>query len=102
MSRKKSAPEVVEDTVAQKLEAAGYWRRASARWGKLMRQPGYTEKQREWLYRRKIYCQMQIKPARSSDRPDICEISEAADVMLRHTGIADDCFFTISGNVQTG
>ncbi|EOC1940925.1 PerC family transcriptional regulator, partial [Escherichia coli] len=53
MSRKKSTPEVVEDTVAQKLEAAGYWRRASARWGKLMRQPGYTEKQREWLYRRK-------------------------------------------------
>ncbi|ENZ4956307.1 PerC family transcriptional regulator, partial [Escherichia coli] len=32
MSRKKSTPEVVEDMVAQKLEAAGCWRRASARW----------------------------------------------------------------------
>ncbi|EAA0638853.1 PerC family transcriptional regulator, partial [Escherichia coli] len=29
MSRKKSPPEVVEDMVAQKLEAAGCWRRAS-------------------------------------------------------------------------
>ncbi|QKP95251.1 PerC family transcriptional regulator [Escherichia coli] len=31
MSRN-STPEVVEDMVAQKLEAAGCWRRASARW----------------------------------------------------------------------
>ncbi|EOY2163250.1 PerC family transcriptional regulator, partial [Escherichia coli] len=29
MSRKKSTPEVVEDIIAQKLEAAGCWRRAS-------------------------------------------------------------------------
>ncbi|HDS5568237.1 TPA: PerC family transcriptional regulator [Escherichia coli] len=40
MSRKKRTLEVVEDTVAQKPEAAGYWRRASASWGKLMRPPG--------------------------------------------------------------
>ncbi|EQA0555065.1 PerC family transcriptional regulator, partial [Escherichia coli] len=32
LSRKKKTPEVVEDTVALKLEAAGHWRRASARW----------------------------------------------------------------------
>ncbi|EEW0696956.1 TPA: PerC family transcriptional regulator [Escherichia coli] len=32
LSRKKKTPEVVEDTVALKLEAASHWRRASARW----------------------------------------------------------------------
>ncbi|HAP0171056.1 TPA: PerC family transcriptional regulator, partial [Escherichia coli] len=39
----------MEDKVAQKLEAAGYWRRASARWLFVMGNFECTEAQREWL-----------------------------------------------------
>ncbi|WP_285276947.1 PerC family transcriptional regulator, partial [Escherichia coli] len=37
--------------VAQKLEAAGCWRRASARWLFVMGNVECTEAQREWLLR---------------------------------------------------
>lgn len=60
MSRKKSTPEVVEDMVAQKLEAAGCWRRASDRWLFVMGNVECTEAQREWLLLRRNYCLAQI------------------------------------------
>lgn len=82
MITKKIMPQAVEDPVAQKLEAVGHWRRASARWGELMGLTGYTEGQREWLYRRIIYCQEQIKPVQMTERLDIQEISKAADAVL--------------------
>ncbi|EHY3137791.1 PerC family transcriptional regulator [Escherichia coli] len=84
----KLIPQVVEDSVAQKLEAAGHWRRASTRWGELMSLAEYTEKQREWLYKRIIYCHEQIKPVRISERLDIREISKAADAALIRMKIA--------------
>ncbi|ELO5003334.1 PerC family transcriptional regulator [Escherichia coli] len=39
----------MEGTVVQKLEAAGCWRRASARWLIVMGNFEYTEAQQEWL-----------------------------------------------------
>ncbi|HGB1098601.1 TPA: PerC family transcriptional regulator [Salmonella enterica subsp. enterica serovar Enteritidis] len=57
---KKRTLEAVEDAVAQKLEAAGLWRRASARWLDVMGNCEYTEAQREWVLLRREYCLVQI------------------------------------------
>ncbi|EHY02185.1 putative transcriptional regulator [Escherichia coli DEC15A] len=46
--------------VAQKLEAAGCWRRASDRWLFVMGNVECTEAQREWLLLRRNYCLAQI------------------------------------------
>jgi len=56
LNRKNVFPEAVEDMVAQKLEAAGHWRRASARWLLVMGDFEHTEAQREWLLLRRNYC----------------------------------------------
>ncbi len=94
MSRKKSAPEVVEDTVAQKLETAGCWRRASARWLFVMGNVECTEAQREWLLLRRNYCLAQLSSPQTPEKLDISEVSKAADATLRQMGIA-----TSSGKV---
>lgn len=59
------------DAVAQKLEAARFWRRASARWLVVMGLGEYTEAQREWLLQRRKYCLAQIYPPAHSDKLDI-------------------------------
>lgn len=48
MNTRKKAQEDVMDAVAQKLEAAGFWHRASARWLVVMGDGEYTAEQREW------------------------------------------------------
>lgn len=83
MSRKKSTPEVVEDMVAQKLEAAGCWRRASARWLFVMGNVECTEAQREWLLLRRNYCLAQISSPPLPEKLDISEVAKAADATLR-------------------
>ncbi|KHI16182.1 transcriptional regulator, partial [Escherichia coli] len=45
--------------IALKLEAAGCWRRASARWLVVMGAGDITDAQREWLLRRRAYCMAQ-------------------------------------------
>ncbi|EBO9779989.1 PerC family transcriptional regulator [Salmonella enterica subsp. enterica] len=54
LSRNKITPEAVIDPVAQNLEAAGHWRRASTRWLLVMGDFECTEAQREWLLLRGI------------------------------------------------
>ncbi len=89
MSRKKSTPEAVEDAVAQKLEAAGCWRRASARWLFVMGNFECTEAQREWLLLRRNYCLAQIaSPPPPPEKLDIRDVAKAADATLRRMGIA--------------
>ncbi|EOM3170996.1 PerC family transcriptional regulator, partial [Escherichia coli] len=56
MSTQKRALEAVDDLIALKLEAAGCWRRASARWLVVMGAGDITDAQREWLLRRRAYC----------------------------------------------
>ena len=87
MSRKKSTPEVVEDMVAQKLEAAGCWRRASDRWLFVMGNVECTEAQREWLLLRRNYCLAQISSPPLPEKLDISEVAKAADATLRRMGI---------------
>ncbi|EAA5237845.1 PerC family transcriptional regulator [Salmonella enterica subsp. enterica serovar Stanley] len=60
LSRNKITPEAVIDPVAQNLEAAGHWRRASTRWLLVMGDFECTEAQREWLLLRRNYCLAQI------------------------------------------
>ncbi|BHI71128.1 PerC family transcriptional regulator [Escherichia coli] len=75
------------DAVAQKLEAAGLWRRASARWLVVMGRGEYSAAQREWLLRRRKYCLAQIAPLNTPDRLDISEVAKAANATLKRMGI---------------
>lgn len=87
MSKKKSIPEAVEDVLALKLEAAGQWRRASARWLSVMGNIENTEAQLEWLLLRRNYCLAQISPPTLPEKLDISEVSKAADATLKRMGI---------------
>ncbi|KDY55908.1 perC transcriptional activator family protein [Escherichia coli 2-460-02_S3_C2] len=78
----------MEDMVAQKLEAAGCWRRASDRWLFVMGNVECTEAQREWLLLRRNYCLAQISPPPLPEKLDISEVAKAADATLRRMGIA--------------
>ncbi|HGX0425634.1 TPA: PerC family transcriptional regulator [Escherichia coli] len=78
----------MEDTVAQKLEAAGHWRRASARWLFVMGNFECTEAQREWLLLRRNYCLAQISSPPLPEKLDISEVAKAADATLKQMGIA--------------
>ncbi|EFH7157229.1 PerC family transcriptional regulator [Escherichia coli] len=60
LSTQKRTLEAVEDLIAQKLEVAGCWRRASARWLTVMGEADITDAQREWLLQRRKYCMDQI------------------------------------------
>ncbi|EEZ9068044.1 PerC family transcriptional regulator [Escherichia coli] len=75
------------DAVAQRLEDAGLWRRASARWLVVMGHSEYTAAQREWLLRRRTYCLAQIAHPVTSNRLDIREVAKAADATLKRMGI---------------
>ncbi|HBQ6093924.1 TPA: PerC family transcriptional regulator [Klebsiella pneumoniae] len=50
----------VKDKIAQKLEAAGYWRRASTRWLFLMNSREISDSQREWIKQRRRYCILRL------------------------------------------
>ncbi len=73
--------------MAQKLEAAGLWRRASVRWLEIMGNGEYTEAQREWVLLRREYCLAQILPLSPPEKMDVSEVARAADAALRQMGI---------------
>lgn len=77
----------MDDPIALKLESAGLWRRASARWLAVMAGSEYTEGQREWLLRRRAYCLTRICPPVQPEKVDICEVAKAADKTLKRMGI---------------
>lgn len=52
--------EIVQDAVAERLEAAGMWRRAATRWLAVMNSPSNTTAQLEWLRLRRTYCRRQL------------------------------------------
>ena len=63
MSNKQEMPKEVSDSIAERLEAAGLWRRATARWLVVMGHIDHTDVQREWLRLRRQYCQSMVTPA---------------------------------------
>jgi hypothetical protein len=82
------SPDRVEDAVAEKLEAAGLWRRAKARWLEVMQSAGLTESQRLWIRQRRELCQTQITPVIAPEKLDINELSKAASAAQVRMGIA--------------
>lgn len=78
----------VNDALAEKLEAAGLWRRAKARWLEVMQFAGLTEPQRLWICQRREYCQSKITPMVVPERLDITEIARAANITQAQMGIA--------------
>ncbi|WP_407906715.1 PerC family transcriptional regulator [Escherichia coli] len=74
--------------IALKLEAAGCWRRASARWLFVMGNVECTDAQREWLLRRRAYCMAQTTSHVLNEKMNIRGVAKAADATLRRMGIA--------------
>lgn len=80
-------PEAVHDRVAEKLEAAGLWRRAASRWLEVMSQYGNTASQLEWLRLRRVYCQKQLTAPEPSGKQEVTSVSKAATATLAKMGL---------------
>ncbi|HAV1831686.1 TPA: PerC family transcriptional regulator [Enterobacter hormaechei subsp. steigerwaltii] len=80
--------ETVHDRVAEKLEAAGLWRRAATRWLAVMGRPGNTAVQLEWLRQRRVYCRRQITSPAPPEKGSITSVSQAATRALDKMGLA--------------
>ncbi|MDR1845010.1 MAG: PerC family transcriptional regulator [Citrobacter amalonaticus] len=80
---------MVNDTIAEKLEARGLWRRATARWLDVM-QHCATDAQREWLSRRRRYCLSMLSSPRPDNKLDIGAINRAATATQEAMGIGYD------------
>ena len=79
----------VSDSVAEKLEAAGLWRRAAARWLVVMDRFEYTDVQREWIRQRRKYCQAQVASvAVVPEKLDIVAINKAANATQERMGLS--------------
>lgn len=78
----------MSDSVAEKLEAAGLWRRAAARWLVVMDGIEYTDAQREWIRQRRKYCQLRVKPSVAEpEKLDIAAINKAANATQERMGL---------------
>lgn len=78
----------VDDEVAQKLEAAGLWRRAAARWLTVMAAWSLTDAQRVWVCQRRAYCLSQVAPAIKPERPDFAAVARAAKATQARMGLS--------------
>ncbi|HAT6805039.1 TPA: ANR family transcriptional regulator [Citrobacter freundii] len=72
--------------IAEKLENAGLWRRAAARWLDVM-QICKTETERDWISLRRRYCLSMSSPPRHSPKLDIKAINQAATITQEKMGI---------------
>lgn len=79
---------MVEDEVAQKLEAMGLWRRAASRWLDIMQSHDLSDKQREWVRQRRKNCLSCAKPISSPDKLDVAEIVRAAKATQERMGLS--------------
>lgn len=75
----------VKDAVAEKLEDAGFWRRAAARWLVVM-QKRCTDDELEWLCQRRRYCYSRIT-APAPCKIDFRAINHAASQTLKQMGL---------------
>ncbi|HAU5635929.1 TPA: PerC family transcriptional regulator [Citrobacter amalonaticus] len=80
---------MVNDTIAEKLEARGFWRRAAARWLDVM-QHCATDAQREWISQRRKYYLSMIASPRHDNKLDIGAINRAAIATQEAMGIKQD------------
>ncbi|MGQ3660690.1 PerC family transcriptional regulator [Citrobacter braakii] len=78
---------MVEDDVAQKLEAEGLWRRAASRWLDVMQHHALTDQQRDWIYQHRKLCLARAVPVAQPKRAGIKDVAQAADKTLADMGI---------------
>ena len=79
---------MVEDEVAQKLEAAGLWRRAASRWLDVMQHNGLTDQQRDRIRQHRKYCFCCAKPINSPGKLEVAEIERAAKTAQVRMGLS--------------
>lgn len=79
--------EIVRDRVAEKLEAAGLWRRAASQWLEVMCKQGNTNAQLEWLRQRRVYCQKQLTAPVPPGKQELTSVSNAASSTLTKMGL---------------
>lgn len=79
---------MVEDEVAQKLEAAGLWRRAASRWLDVMQLHGLTDQQRDRIRQHRRYCFSCAKPINSPEKLDVMEIVRAENTVQERMGLS--------------
>ncbi len=79
---------MVEDKVAQKLEAAGLWRRAASRWLDVMQHHGLTDQQRDRIRQHRKYCLSCAKPINFPEKLDVAEIARAAKATQERMGLS--------------
>ncbi|MEH3827968.1 PerC family transcriptional regulator [Enterobacter roggenkampii] len=78
---------MVEDEVAQKLEAAGLWRRAASRRLDVMQHHGLTDQQRDRIRQHRKYCLSFVKPISTLEKLDVTEIARAAKAAQERMGL---------------
>lgn len=95
---------MVEDEVAQKLEAAGLWRRAASRWLDVMQHHGLTDQQRSRIRQHRKYCLSCTKPISSPKKLDAAEIARAAKAAQEQMGLSqlDGAVFRLKDEKITG
>lgn len=79
---------MIKDDIAEKLEAAGLWRRAATRWLSVMLRIEYTVAEREWIRQRRIYCQSRVTPNVIPDPLNFADIARAASITQARMGIS--------------
>lgn len=80
--------ESVNDVIAQKLEAAGFWRRAADRWLEVMVFNSLSDAQREWIRSRRKYCLLETVGRRREDSLNVMEILRAAKITQKRMGLS--------------
>lgn len=78
---------MVEDKVAKKLEQAGLWRRAAARWLDVMLSCD-TDEQRDVARRRRNQCLLNVSRPVPEGKLDVRAINRAARRMQEQMGIS--------------
>ncbi|HAT6804010.1 TPA: PerC family transcriptional regulator [Citrobacter freundii] len=76
----------VNNAIAEKLENAGLWRRAAARWLVVMHQVK-SDEQRTWISERRGWCLSRSALPRHSDKLDIVAINRSATKTQEMMGI---------------
>ncbi|MBF4114202.1 PerC family transcriptional regulator [Enterobacter cloacae] len=76
----------VHDPAALRLERAGLWRRAAARWLDVMQHVELTDAQREWVCHRRRFCRLQLPCTEVPEPLDVVAINRAATAALKRMG----------------
>lgn len=79
---------MVKDKVAQKLEAAGLWRRAASRWLDVMQHHALTDQQRDRIRQHRKYCLSCAKHVSSPEKLDVTQVSRAAKAPQERMGLS--------------